>query len=122
MESNTSRRLKEYMAIFNVTQADILKKCQRYCEKYGVNMSRASLSQYVTGIRTPKSDRIYVLSKALNVSPAWLMGYDVPMELTQEDKEDKNEVKMLFASLNYVGQKKALEYMRDLADNEKYLK
>lgn len=122
MESNTSRRLKEYMAIFNVSQADILRKCQRYCEKYGVNMSSASLSQYVTGQRIPKSDRIYILSKALNVSPAWLMGYDVPMELTEEDKEDKNEVKMLFASLNYVGQKKALEYMRDLADNEKYLK
>lgn len=122
MESNTSRRLREYMAIFNVTQADILRKCQHYCEKYGVNMSSASLSQYVTGQRIPKSDRIYILSKALNVSPAWLMGYDVPMELTEADKEDKNEVKMLFASLNYVGQRKALEYMRDLADNEKYLK
>ena len=85
-------------------------------------MSSASLSQYVTGVRIPKSDRIYILSKALNVSPAWLMGYDVPMELTEEDKEDRNEVKMLFASLNHIGQEKALEYMRDLADNEKYLK
>ena len=122
MESNTSRRLKEYMAIYNITQADILRRCEPYCDKYGVNLSKASLSQYVAGVRLPKSDRIYVISKALNVSPAWLMGYDVPMELTEEDKEDKNEVKMLFASLNYVGQKKALEYMRDLADNEKYLK
>lgn len=110
------------MAIFNVSQAKILQKCQPYCKKYNVNMSSASLSQYVSGQRLPKSDRIYVLSKALNVSPAWLMGYDVPMELTEEDKEDKNEVKMLFASLNYVGQKKALDYMRDLADNPKYVK
>ena len=122
MESNTSRRLKEYMAIFNVSQSEILRRCEPYCKKYNVNFSKASLSQYVTGARLPKSDRIYVLSKALNVSPAWLMGYDVPMELTEEDKEDKNEVKMLFASLNYVGQKKALDYMRDLADNPKYVK
>lgn len=122
MESNTSRRLKEYMAIYNITQADILRRSQQYCKKYGVNLSKASLSQYVSGARLPKSDRIYVLSKALNVSPAWLMGYDVPMELTDEDKEDKNEVKMIFASLNQIGQKKALEYMRDLAENEKYLK
>jgi UDP-3-O-[3-hydroxymyristoyl] glucosamine N-acyltransferase len=28
----------------------------------------------------PKQDRIYLIAKALRVSEAWLMGFDVPME------------------------------------------
>ena len=41
---------------------------------------KSAISQYISGAFEPKQDRIYLISKALNVSEAWLMGYDVPME------------------------------------------
>ena len=34
----------------------------------------------MSGYTQPKSDKLFILSKALNVSEAWLMGLDAPME------------------------------------------
>jgi transcriptional regulator with XRE-family HTH domain len=44
------------------------------------NVPKSSLSLYLSGAYEPKQDRVYDMAKALNVSEAWLMGYDVPME------------------------------------------
>ena len=44
------------------------------------DVPKSSLSLYLSGAYEPKQDRIYDMAKALNVSEAWLMGYDVPME------------------------------------------
>lgn len=51
-------------------------------------IDKGSISSYLSGRYVPKSKNIYKLAKALNVSPAWLLGYDVPMEETQEDELD----------------------------------
>lgn len=69
--SNTASRLKEAMMIRGMRQADL-------CEKTGIGKS--AISQYISGKVTPKQDKIFLLSEALSVSPAWLMGADVPME------------------------------------------
>ena len=52
---------------------------------------KSSLSLYLSGAYEPKQDRIYAMAKALNVSEAWLMGYDVPME---RDKISPEEPKL----------------------------
>ena len=44
-----------------------------------VGINSGALSCYVNGKYKPKQDAIHLLSKALNVSEAWLMGQDVPM-------------------------------------------
>ncbi|WP_243124926.1 hypothetical protein [Clostridium cuniculi] len=36
----------------------------------------------MSGKYTPKQNNIYLIAEALNVNEAWLMGYDVPMERT----------------------------------------
>ncbi len=76
--ATTASRLKELMSERNLRQIDIIEKCQPYCEKYGVKMGRNDLSQYLSGKFQPKQLKLTVLSLALNVSEAWLMGYDVP--------------------------------------------
>lgn len=43
-------------------------------------ISKSTISHYMSGYTKPKSDKLYVLAKALEVNEAWLMGYDVPME------------------------------------------
>ncbi len=44
------------------------------------NVPKSSLSLYLRGAYEPKQDKIYKMAVALNVSEAWLMGYDVPMQ------------------------------------------
>jgi transcriptional regulator with XRE-family HTH domain len=55
---------------------------------------KSSLSLYLSGAYEPKQDRIYEMAKVLNVSEAWLMGYDVPMErqAPQQTFPDKVEL------------------------------
>ena len=56
-------------------------------EKTGI--PKSAISQYMSGYAKPKQDRIYLLARALNVSEAWLMGYDVPMERTSSKPRKK---------------------------------
>jgi len=79
-KKNTSLRLKELMSAKNLRQIDILNACLPYCKQYSVKMNKSDISQYVSGKVEPNQDKLYILGKALNVSEAWLMGYDVPME------------------------------------------
>lgn len=73
--SNTANRLKEAMLIRGLRQSDL-------SEKTGI--VKSAISQYISGKVTPKQDKIFLLSEALSVSPAWLMGADVPMEKQSE--------------------------------------
>lgn len=50
---------------------------QELAERTGI--SKSSLSQYLSGYAKPMQDRIYSLAEALNVSEAWLIGFDAPM-------------------------------------------
>lgn len=86
--SNTKLRLRQIMDERRITQTDILKAAQPYCEKFNVKLNKSNMSQYVAGKNEPGQDKIAVLSMALDVSEGWLMGYDVPME-RQSPEENK---------------------------------
>lgn len=75
--SNTSERLKQIMKERNLRQIDILNLTAPYCEKYQVKMNKSDISQYVSGKNEPSQDKLVVLGMALNVSEAWLMGFEV---------------------------------------------
>lgn len=64
-------RIKEALNLRGLTQSDIVEK---------TNIKKSALSQYISGKITPRQNAIDELSKILNVSEPWLMGYDVPME------------------------------------------
>ncbi len=44
------------------------------------SIPKSSMSLYISGAYEPKQDKVHAISLALNVSEAWLMGYDAPME------------------------------------------
>jgi len=119
-EYNVALRLQQWMDENNMTQTDILERCKHYSEKYDIDISKSLLSHYVSGKNEPGQKRLFILSKALNVSPVWLMGYDVPQEPEPDLQEEKNELKMLLYNLNREGREKLMDYARDLAGNEKY--
>lgn len=75
--STTSERLKELMKERNLRQIDILNAAKPFCNRYGVKLGKTGLSQYVSGKVEPGQEKLTILGLALNVSEAWLMGYDV---------------------------------------------
>lgn len=63
------------------------------------NMSKISkplLSNYLKGNYKAKQDNIYILSEVLNVSPAWLMGYDPSDDNKADNKNNISQKEILF--------------------------
>lgn len=85
-KANTSLRLKQLMEEKGLRQIDILNLTKPYCQKYGIKMNKSDISQYVSGKNEPSQDKLVILGMALNVSEAWLMGYDVSKERTDTSK------------------------------------
>ena len=77
-------RIKMALQIKGVKQADLCRLTK---------IPKSALSQYISGAYDPKQDRIYLIANALNVSEAWLMGLDVPME-RQVKKASPEEPKL----------------------------
>lgn len=84
-KKNTSDRLKEIMELRNLKQIDIVNLAKPYCKQYDIKLGRNDISQYIAGKVEPAQNKLFVLSKALNVNVAWLMGLDVKMEDSQSD-------------------------------------
>ena len=78
--ATTGERLKEAMEARNYKQVDVVRKAKPLCEKYGRQLKKNALSQYIHDKVEPRRDMIALLAEALNVDDAWLTGYDVPME------------------------------------------
>lgn len=64
-------RLNKALSIRNMKPLELSQKTK---------IPKSSISQYMSGYTKPKDDRIHYIAEALNVSEAWLMGFDVPME------------------------------------------
>ena len=82
-KENTAIRLKTIMNMRGLRQVDILNLTVPYCQKYNVKMNKSDISQYCSGKTEPNQEKLFILGNALNVSEAWLMGYDVPMQAEQ---------------------------------------
>ena len=54
-------------------------------EKTGI--PKSSISQYMSGYAKPKQDRIYLISKALDINPTWLLGYDVNINIEKQNED-----------------------------------
>lgn len=76
------------MHIKNINQVDL-------CQRTGI--PKSSMSMHLSGERSPRQNRLSQIAEKFNISEAWLMGYDVPMErtdslsdetLSQKDKRD----------------------------------
>lgn len=89
---NTSIRLKRIMKMRGLRQVDILRAAKPFCDKYGIKLKKNDLSQYVSGKVEPGQDKLSVLGLALDISEAWLMGYDVPLARYYNDEQNKEKL------------------------------
>ena len=99
-KESCARRLEQAMKAKGFTQAKLCKLA---------NVPKSSLSLYLSGAYEPKQDRIFDIAKVLNVSEAWLMGYDVPMEKEQTNAPDNMELTE--------GEKLLLELFRQIPED-----
>lgn len=68
IKESFSKRLKDALEMRGVSQAELSKRT-------GIN--RSSISTYLKGEYKAKQDKVDLIAQALNVSPAWLMGFDI---------------------------------------------
>lgn len=97
LKSKISARLKEAMRNKNLKQVDVVAKAKLLESEMGTKISKTDLSQYVNGKVTPGQKKLYVLAKILDVSEAWLLGYDVDDARISDEK--RSEINTLAAHL-----------------------
>lgn len=66
-----AQRLREGLDLRGMKQIELATRS---------GISKYSISHYLKGDWEGKQDAVYELARVLNVSEAWLMGYDVPVE------------------------------------------
>ena len=101
-----AHRIKEGLELRNLKQADLVEM---------TGISKGALSSYISGRYIPKQNNIYLISKALNVSEAWLMGNDVPVERRSALSANKG------ISINVLGRVAAgipIEAVENIIDTE----
>lgn len=111
-------RIKKAMNLRGLTQSDIVER---------TNIKKSALSQYISGKITPRQNAIDELSKVLNVSEPWLMGYDVPMERNTNIAQQEPEIPEVdtsvltpeeLAEFNKVTQTNQLLFFNDIGDDD----
>lgn len=66
-----SARLLKAMEIRNMKASELAER---------TGLSRGAIGSYMTGRWEPKETNTNLISNALRVNPAWLLGYDVSMD------------------------------------------
>lgn len=85
-QATIAQRLREALDRSGKKQADLVRE---------TGLDRGSVSSYLSGKYEPKQKAIYKLAQALDVSESWLLGYDVPMARTQDQKKNDQLAKLI---------------------------
>lgn len=83
-----NERLAAAMKVRHMNSSE-LSRCS------GINIG--TISHYMNGGYKAKQDKVYKLAKALNVSPTWLLGFDVDMEADPSPISKSEETELVRA-------------------------
>ena len=79
-------RLRQAMDLRGLRATDLVEK---------TGIPKGTVSYYLSGKTEPKADRLYLLAQVLDVSEAWLLGYDVAMNRTDDQKKNDQLAKLI---------------------------
>jgi len=99
-----AERMTEAMTKYDISINELSRRT-------GINVG--TLSHYKNGQYEPKQTNIYLISQALNVSPGWLMGLDLPERYYLLGEE----VVRLWNKLTYEEQEKVAHYIQSLIED-----
>lgn len=102
-------RLSEAMKKRDITASELARRA---------GIDKGSVSRYLKGEFFPKQGAIASMAEALHISPAWLLGYDVPMENGLAHFLEDEEVDLVEANseLNADNQARLLAYAKKLKE------
>lgn len=80
-----SNRLKKALEINNMRPIDLSNK---------TGIDKSSISSYISGRYKAKDDNLHSIAVALNVSEAWLLGFNVSVDGTEEINNDEQPNKL----------------------------
>lgn len=112
MKEDFSYRLKTAMNIRGIKASELSEKA---------HIPKSAISQYLSGLYEAKQKTIFKLATALNISEAWLMGLDVPMEKNFDDNIQGKEKETNSAIVFVYGTIPAgipMECIEDIIDTE----
>lgn len=69
--ATVAERIRKALEIRGMKQIDLVER---------TGIGKSSISTYLSGDYEPKQKNLYKIAKVLDVSEAWLLGEDVPME------------------------------------------
>lgn len=107
-------------------------RIRQIMDEYSINMTefarrtglgKAAVSNYLHGYREPKQDQVAKIAETFNVNPAWVLGYDVPRDLTATGKNTLEEQRLLskFARLkekDKIEVEKIIDLKLSMSDSE----
>jgi transcriptional regulator with XRE-family HTH domain len=85
-QATIAQRLREALNASGKKQADLVRE---------TGLDRGSISSYLSGKYEPKQKAIYKMAQALDISEAWLLGYNVPMARTEDQKKNDQLAKLI---------------------------
>ena len=98
-------RLNEALQMRKMTAAELAIKT-------GINKS--SISRYLSGENIPRSLAIGKMAKALDVNPAWVLGYEVSMDNAVEAEAEVISLE----NLSEINKEKIKSYYQALLDSQ----
>ncbi|HDL0547040.1 helix-turn-helix domain-containing protein [Staphylococcus aureus] len=119
MKESFSSRLKKAMLDKQMKQIDIINKSKLLSDN-GAKITKTDLSQYVNGKTRPGQKKLYVLSKVLDVSEAWLLGYDVSPKRPTDEERHLNQNEQIIAA--HIKDDVTDEEMKEIVNFIEYIK
>lgn len=108
-----AKRLKEAIESRGLTQTELAKR---------TGLDKSLISNYLSGRYKAKSQNLYLIANALNVSEAWLMGYDVKqtneLPATVDDSGHISEFVKLFQQLTDEQQALVISQIKGILSNQ----
>lgn len=83
LEDTFANRLKKALEYNNMKPIDLANK---------THINKSLISNYLSGAFKAKQDKLDIIAKTLNVSEAWLMGYDVDMDREWFEEKEPSEI------------------------------
>ncbi|HGN7288834.1 TPA: helix-turn-helix domain-containing protein [Staphylococcus aureus] len=119
MKESFSSRLKKAMLDKQMKQIDIINKSKLLSDN-GAKITKTDLSQYVNGKTSPGQKKLYVLSKVLDVSEAWLLGYDASPKRPTDEERHLNQNEQIIAA--HIKDDVTDEEMKEIVNFIEYIK
>lgn len=113
-KKRAAKRLDKALNMTGISAADL---------SHASEVSKSSISQYLSGSHIPSEENATKMGSVLNVNPLWLMGFDAPMTVNGAAEQDSRLASIIdyYNLLNDTGRDTAVARMRELTQIHDYV-